>query len=375
MLKRHLISSTNTGGDTKVTRIVFAAGREASYVRNAVILRGLRANGVEVNECTTTSQSYLVRYPTVVGKFLLSNKKDCEAVFIGYFGQPLVSVIRKLTPRAKPIIFDAFLSAYDTMCFDRKKFRPESLMGKHFYRMDKHSCELADKVLLDTNAHIDYFMTTFGLEKERFQRVFIGADDSIFYPRNVARDNKKFTLFYYSTFHPLHGVEYIVEAAKRVETHEDIEFKLFGAGMEYKKILKLANTLNVRNVKFMGWTDFRMFPMEMANADVCLGGHFSDVDKGKRVISEKAFEAIAMKKPVIVGDNPANRELFTDKKNALMVEMANADALADAILELRDNERLGEELADGGYKIFIERCRPEVIGKEVKELIEKMVLK
>ncbi|MDD2778264.1 MAG: glycosyltransferase [Methanocellales archaeon] len=356
-----------------MTQIIFVSGREPSYVRNAVILRGLRINGANVVECTNASKSYLVRYPKVVGKFLLKNKKDCDAVFIGYFGQPLAGIIRKLTPRAKPIIFDAFLSAYDTMCFDRKKFRPESLMGKYFYRLDKHSCEIADKVLLDTNAHIDYFVNTFGLERERFQRVFVGADDSMFYPRDVARDNKKFTIFYYTTFHPVHGVEYMVEAAKRVEKHEDIEFKLVGTGMEYKKILKLADTLKVRNVKFMGWTDFREFPMEMAKADVCLGGHFSDIDKGKRAISEKAFEAIAMKRAVIVGDNPANRELFTNKENALLVEMANADALADAILELRDEEKLREKIAEGGYRIYRDKCSPEVIGREVKEIIEKTV--
>ena len=355
-------------------RIIFISGREPSYVRNAVILRGLRENGIDVINCTDTSGSYVVRYPKVMGKFLLRKRKAYDAVFIGFFGQPLVSIVRKLIPRDKPIIFDAFLSAYDTMCFDRKKFRPESLMGKYFYRMDKHSCELADKVLLDTNAHIDYFVNTFGLEREKFQRVFIGADDSIFYPRDVARDNKKFTVFYYSTFHPLHGVEYIVKAAKKVENYKDIEFKLFGSGHEFKKILKLANDLNVRNVRFMGWTDFRKFPMEMAKADVCLGGHFSNVDKGRRVISEKAFEGLAMRRPVIVGDNPATRELLTDKENALMVEMANAEALADGIIELRENEELREKIAEGGYKIFIEKCCPEIIGKEVKGIIEEAVL-
>ena len=82
-----------------MTQIIFVSGREPSYVRNAVILRGLRINGANVVECTNTSKSYLVRYPKVVGKFLLKNKKDCDAVFIGYFGQPLASIIRKLTPR------------------------------------------------------------------------------------------------------------------------------------------------------------------------------------------------------------------------------------------------------------------------------------
>ena len=88
---------------------------------------------------------------------------DITAVFVGFFGQPLVPVIKKLT--SKPIVFDAFLSAYDTMCFDRKKFKPDSCAGGFFYWLDKHSCEQSDRIILDTNAHIDYFLKTFGLPK------------------------------------------------------------------------------------------------------------------------------------------------------------------------------------------------------------------
>ncbi|HEC92499.1 MAG TPA: glycosyl transferase family 1, partial [Candidatus Atribacteria bacterium] len=137
-------------------KIIFISGREPQYVRNAVILRGLKMNGVEVTECTSSTSSYFLRYPNVLSKFVLKNKKDIDLIFIGYFGQPLVPIIKKLTN--KPIIFDAFLSAYDTMCFDRKKFKHTSLGGKFFYWLDKHSCELADKVLLDTYTHIDYFV-------------------------------------------------------------------------------------------------------------------------------------------------------------------------------------------------------------------------
>jgi len=137
-------------------RILFIAGREPAYMRNAVILDGLRKNGIEIIECTSSSSSYVVRYLNVLGKFILNRERGFDAIFVGYFGQPLVPVIRKLTN--KPIIFDAFLSSYDTMCFDRRRFKPNSLGGRFFYWLDRYSCELADKVLLDTNAHVDYFV-------------------------------------------------------------------------------------------------------------------------------------------------------------------------------------------------------------------------
>ena len=356
-------------------KILFISGREPAYMRNTVILKGLRENRVEIIECVSSSNSYLFRYPKILEKFILNRKKDFDALFVGFFGQPLVPIVKKLSD--KPIIFDAFLSAYDTMCFDRKKIKQNSLGGRFFYWLDKHSCELADKILLDTNAHINYFVDTFGLERKKFQRVFVGADESIFHPMNTKKRDKKFTIFYYTTYHPLHGVEYIVKAAKELESLKDTKFKIVGNGMEYKKITSLTRKLEVKNIDFIDRMPYKEFyrkvPMDIAMADVCLGGHFSNVDKATRTIAEKTFEFISMKKPVIIGDNSANRELFENKKNALFVEHANPDALADAILELKDDVSLREKIAERGYKTFKDRCTPEIIGKEIKEIIEEML--
>jgi glycosyltransferase involved in cell wall biosynthesis len=198
-------------------------------------LKGLKANGVEIIECTDPSKSYLLRYPKVLLQFILKMREDFDIIFIGFLGQPLVPIIKKLSD--KPIIFDAFLSTYDTMCYDRKKLKPDSVGGRFFYWLDKRSCELADRVLLDTNAHIDYFVNTFGLEREKFQRVFVGADDSIFHPMKVDKDDTIFRVFYYGTYLPLQGIGYIIKAAKKLETYNDIKFKIVGKGMEQSRCM------------------------------------------------------------------------------------------------------------------------------------------
>lgn len=352
-------------------RVCFIAGREPTYSRNAVILKGLREQGINIIECTDYSSSYSTRYLNILKKFVLTNKKNLDLVFIGFLGQPLVPIIKRLTN--KPVILDAFLSTYDTMCFDRKRFRPGSPGGRFFYWLDKRSCKLADRVLLDTNSHIDYFVETFSLDRGKFERAFVGADDSIFYPSEVNREDDKFKIFYYGTYHPLQGIEYIVEAAKRLETYQDIEFQVVGKGPELGRIMKLARELNVKNVGFVDWIPYERLPLKIAKADLCLGGHFSDIGKARRVIAGKTFQFIAMGKPVIVGDNPANRELFDDRKNALMCEMANAEALAEAILELRSNVSLRQKIAEEGYNTFKEKCTPEIIGEEIKHIIDELI--
>ncbi len=355
-------------------KVVFIAGREPIYTRNTVILRALKNCGVEVLECTSNSKHYITRYLEIITKFIFL-KNNYDIIFVGYFGQPLVPIIRILSK--KFIIFDAFLSSYDTLCFDRKLFLPNSILGRFFYYLDRYSCKLSDIVILDTDAHINYFIETFGLSKVRFKKIYMGADDSIFIPVGSDRSNKNFKIFYYSTYHPLHGVEYIIKSAKILEMYKDIEFEIIGDGNEFSKVKELSEDLNLANVKFINRIPLDKFYIELKNhitdADVCLGGHFSQVNKGKRVIAEKTFQFIAMKKPVIVGDNSANRELLEDRKSALFVRHADPEALSTAILMLKENESLRNIIAEGGYKIFKEKCSSKVMEEEIRLILQPFV--
>jgi glycosyltransferase involved in cell wall biosynthesis len=352
-------------------KILFISGREPAYIRNLMMLKCLEKNGIKIIDCSNSSTSYTARYLKVILNFFLQKNTAFDCVFVGFFGQPLVPIIRKFTK--KPIIFDAFLSAYDTMCFDRKSFMPNSPAGRFFYWLDRHSCENSDRILLDTNAHIDYFINTFGVRKDKFRRIFVGADDTTFYPREKKRTDSKFRVLYYSSYLPLHGTEYIIQAAKLLEHNSEIAFRIIGKGPELIKIRKLAQRLDIINVDFIDWVPYQELPLEIATADLCLGGHFSSIDKAKRVIAGKTFQFIAMKKPVIIGDCLANRELFANKENALMVNMADAESLAEGVLELKNNNPLRRGIADEGYNTFVTKCNADTIAKELEGIFQALL--
>jgi hypothetical protein len=60
-------------------KILFISGREPTYVRNAMILKCLKRNGVEIIDCTDSSSSYPARYmKNLTGK--LNNMIDNVAV-------------------------------------------------------------------------------------------------------------------------------------------------------------------------------------------------------------------------------------------------------------------------------------------------------
>jgi hypothetical protein len=73
---------------------------------------------------------------------------DAEAVVVGFLAQPLVLLIRPLTRR--PVVVDAFISLYDTLCFDRRAVRPKSVAGRLARWLDRTAFSQADIVVTDT---------------------------------------------------------------------------------------------------------------------------------------------------------------------------------------------------------------------------------
>src|SRR3989304_3209708 len=147
---------------------------EEGYPRSRGIIEGLRRNGVEVTEChedfwKDTSEKlegvkagYIkttLRLPRVylslIKKFMKIGPYD--AMIVGYAGHIDIFPAKFLNIlRHRPIIFDAFLSLYDTAVIDRKIVQAGSLKAKLLRMIDKWSCRMADAVMLDTTAHINF---------------------------------------------------------------------------------------------------------------------------------------------------------------------------------------------------------------------------
>jgi glycosyltransferase involved in cell wall biosynthesis len=226
---------------------------------------------------------------------------------------------------------------------------------------------LADIILFDTNQHIKYATEEFGVRKEKFRRIFVGAEDTIFFPFNYKKHDRIFLVEFHGTYIPLQGIEFIVRTAKEIEEHKDIRFVLIGSGQEKKRILELVRSLDVKNIEFLDFLSKKELTEKIAEADICLG-IFGKTQKTQRVIPNKLYECAAMKKPIITADTPAIRELFDDR-DLMLVKPADSEALADGILILKNNLKLREELAQNCFNKFLKSASPKVLGEELKKII------
>lgn len=339
-----------------------------NYARNWVLINGLRKNGVRVLE--------LRRKPFRFSLFklffdYLKLRDKFDVMIVGFPGQEVMFMAR-LIAWNKPVVFDVFTSHYGGYILDRKKWEINSFRAMYFRFLDKWSCKLAYVVLLDTNAHIDFFVNEFKLSKNKFKRIWIGANDENFKPiESVEKNDGLFRVIFFGTYVPLQGAEYIIRAAKILESHKDIVFVFIGKGQDKPKNLHLAQELGLKNVEFIDMMGPEDLKLKIAQAQISLG-LFGNTPKTPLVIPNKVYEALAMRKPVITADTVAMRELFDDT-DMLLVKPASPSAIAEAILKFKSNPGLMSQVAENGYKKFKNFASSEILGSQLKEIIYNLI--
>lgn len=342
---------------------------DPAYSRNKLLIRGLRQNGVEVAECNSRLKGPAKYFDLIKKHWRIKNSYD--VMVVGFPGFQAMILARFVTRR--PIIFDAFLSLYDTMVLDRGLAKKRSFKAGYYWLLDWLACSLADKVLLDTYEHIDFFARIFKINKNKFHRILVGVDDKIFFPRSGRKDKTEFLVHFHGSFIPIHGLKYVIQAAG-ILRRQKIIFNVLGAGQEFKKISRQAEELKLENtVKIHGLVSEEKLIDSLAEADVCLG-IFGDSDKINRIIPNKLYECLAMKKPVITADTPVIHEVFSAEQ-LLLCRAGEAKDLAEKILYLKNNPAVRNNLAESGFSLVKEKFVANVLGKELKDAAEKFTVK
>src|SRR3989338_8178205 len=114
--------------------------------------------------------SYFKRLPLLAIRFLFA-RKNVDAIYAGWLGHPFVIMAKLLTRR--PIIFDVFVSLYDTICLERKAVSRDSLLGRFIFWIDKISCKWSDIIIVDTEQNAEFFFSNFFFWLSRIQSVCV----------------------------------------------------------------------------------------------------------------------------------------------------------------------------------------------------------
>lgn len=353
-------------------RLCFFGAYDPSYPRNTVIKKGLRLNGVEVSECWLPPKyKFWLRYPLLASRYL-SSYTGHDVFFVPEFCQkdvPLAKILSLFS--SKKVVFDPLAGRFETKIIDWKRKPINSWQARLNFKIDNWAFKLSDLILADTQAHKEYFCQKYGLPSKKIEVLPVGFDDGLFRPFAAEDKESRFTVLFYGSFLPLHGVDCILEAAKIVSSEEpSIQFRLVGSGQTLPLASSLASKLGLNNVIFEDWLPQSELPHTIASSDICLG-IFGRTEKAERVVPHKIFQSMGMRKPVITARTLAVEEFFSHRENIFLIQESRPDLLAQAVIELKRDKDLREAIAEKGYHLVSQKFSPGAIGRTLIKILEK----
>ena len=341
-------------------KVCFFGFYRRNYSRNVVIKKGLLQNGIEVMECHTKKRGIMKFWDLFWKHRKIRNQYDY--LFVPFGGYTLVWFARLLSFR--PVVFDVFVSLYLTNIEDRKIASPRSIKARYYSFLDWFSCWSAHKVLLDTNAQIEYFTKKYSLKPEKFVRIFVGSDNEVFYPLpHKDKRSSRFLIHWHGYLVPFYSVETIIAAAKLLESDPHIKIRMVTRfDRRLQRLRQAVAREGLKNIEFHNEVSASQLNLLINEADVTLGV-FGNNRKTKLVIPNKIYEAAACGKPIITARHPVVSEVFEEGRNILLVNPEDPEDLKEKIIKLKQDPDLKSLLEREVYSVYKNNLTPRLLGR------------
>lgn len=183
----------------------------------------------------------------------------------------------------------------------------------------------------------------------------------------------KFVITYVGAHGVANHLEQILQAGKALED-TNVLFLLIGQGMEKARLIKLAEKMEVKNVRFIDSVPkkevFKFIIASEMGASV-----LKRVDTFKTVYSNKTFDYFSCKKPILMAIDGVSRELVETAMAGTYIEPENTFEYNRIIREYLNNPKRLEEEGENGYKFAKQNFDREVLANKYSKEIEKILQK
>jgi len=194
--------------------------------------------------------------------------------------------------------------------------------------------------------------------------------DAVSFRQKLNLDDK-FVITYVGAHGVANDLGQILDTAKLLED-TNVEFLLIGEGMEKERLQIRAKQLNLNNVRFInGVPKKEVFKFILASE---MGTSvLKRVETFKTVYSNKTFDYMACRKPILMAIDGVSRKLVEDAGAGTFVEPERPEYFAAIIREyLAHPERLQLE-GESGYRFAHANFDRRVLGKRyLEEIIKRM---
>lgn len=186
--------------------------------------------------------------------------------------------------------------------------------------------------------------------------------------------NKHFVVLYAGNIGLSQGLENVLEAAQQLAVEPDIHFLFVGDGPGREQLINQAHTRGLTNVQFIPFQPRVRLPEVLGSADVSLVVLRKGVGMGS--LPSKTFSILASGRPMIASVDKQSEtwNLIQKARAGLCIEPDNPSELAKAIMTLKKDPNLREQLGQNG-RMWAERNHsPRSASIRFEELLKKAIL-
>jgi colanic acid biosynthesis glycosyl transferase WcaI len=215
-----------------------------------------------------------------------------------------------------------------------------------------------------------------GVPDAKMALVYDWVDTALIQP--LPRDNAfalehnltdRFIVLYAGNLGLSQGLENVLTAAELLVDHYDLRFVLVGDGAGREYLMDQVEQRRLANVQFLPFQPRARLPEVLATADVSLVTLRKGVGSGS--LPSKTFSILASGRPMLasVDEGSETWNLVERAEAGLCVPPENPSKLAEAILTLKQDERLRERLGRNGRTWVEHHHSPQSAAEQFEKLL------
>lgn len=190
--------------------------------------------------------------------------------------------------------------------------------------------------------------------------------------RKEMKVTDKFVITYVGAHGLANGLHQILDTAEILKD-TNVVFWLIGKGMKRDTLIEDAKKRNLTNVEFIPpvpKTDiFKYIMASDAGTSVLIKN-----DTFKTIYSNKTFDYMSCKKPVLLAIDGVSREMIEEANAGIFVEPENPVDFAEKIRFYLNNPELIKTQGENGYKYARKNFDREILAKEYMKQLENLLV-
>jgi glycosyltransferase involved in cell wall biosynthesis len=183
----------------------------------------------------------------------------------------------------------------------------------------------------------------------------------------------RFVITYVGAHGVANGLDQVLDAAEKLKD-TNVLFLLIGNGMTKESLIKDAEKRGIQNVRFLPSVPkaevFKYILCSDMGASI-----LKNVDTFKTVYSNKTFDYMACKKPILMAIDGVSRELVEAAQAGNYVEPENAEAYNTVIRNYMLHPEMLTIQGNNGYRYAKERFDRKVLAETYLQELEKQSVK